>query len=67
MTPNLLHLQQNFSLGTVLPQSFRRALSSTSCLDFHEVKTELYKSVIKIFWDEVVIVRNAVKKENLDV
>ena len=26
-----------------------------------------YKSVIEIFWDEVFIVRNKVKKENLDV
>ena len=27
----------------------------------------MYKSVIEIFWDEVFIVRNAVKKENIDV
>ena len=27
----------------------------------------MYKSVIEIFWDEVFIVRNTVKKENVDV
>ena len=66
MTPLPIILMQYFSLGTVLIKSFREALSSNSRLDVREVKTEL-KSVIEIFWDDVFIVRNKVKKENLDV
>ena len=50
MMPNLSYLQQYFSLGTVLSLQNRSGSSSSeSCLDIHEVKTELYESVIEIF------------------
>ena len=47
-------------------KSFSGAFSSNSGLDVHEVKTDC-ESVIVIFWDKVFIVRNTVKKENVDV
>ena len=47
-------------------KSFSGAFSSNSGLDVREVKTDC-ESVIVIFWDKVFIVRNTVKKENVDV
>ena len=47
-------------------KSFSGAFSSNSRLDVREVKTDC-KSVAEMFWDKVFIVRNTVKKENLNV
>ena len=43
------------------------AFSSNSRLDVREVLNGICKSIIEIFWDDVYIVRNKVKNENLDV
>ena len=43
------------------------AFSSNSHLDVREVLNGICKSIIEIFWDDVYIVRNKVKNENLDV
>ena len=66
--PVLLAAQYFLALGTVLPKSFTGALSSNSRLDVRKSLSEICKSVIEIFWDEVFIVRNTVKKiDDLDI
>ena len=45
---------------------FRRLVPLIVASMFVKLKRNC-KSVIEIFWDEVFIVRNKVKKENLDV
>ena len=66
MTPLPIILAATFLTGNCSPKSFTGAFSSNSRLDVREVKTDC-KSVAEMFWDKVFIVRNTVKKENLDV
>ena len=63
----LFYLQEYISaLGTALSKSFTIAFSSNSrqCLSG---LSEICKSVVDIFWDEVFMARNTVKNDNLDV
>ena len=62
MTPlPIFYLQPYFSaLGTALPKSLTEAFPSIAASMFVK-PSEIYKSIIEIFCDEVFIVRNTVK------